>query len=387
MVVDIVQWIMMIMIITMEAKFIVTLTIMTYALMMLIGVVSGFGQLLHHVVKIAGMTMTADHVAKLLKTLPMMLNCLSRRCQATMVTQIILMRMMPPTSQRTWKKRSGVVQVWSAVSYWCSLIVCVGISCSSYSSVKGVDFTSIPAESNDLGNLIDDYRWGVVRSLISDHQYNAVLFAPPTNTFYDEGNDFRPAFRGTCERSWFGAEGIPAGMKNQIKEDNLIWQRVGEACVSLGQLDRPYAVVYLIYGQVTPMSLTVFQGLLRQAGVDHVVHSIRAMRFGVMSRGWRFQPDDVEDMEDLFAYVTEKLQSAHSGNWRTEVINLGSSSGEAPSPGAKRVTLKPRADVAHHTKAWRGNLKWLDRMRPQPWDEEDAGSHIGGLRSASSAPA
>ena len=47
-----------------------------------------------------------------------------------------------------------------------------------------------------------------------------------------------------------------------------------------------------------------------------------------------------------------------------------------------RVTLTPRDSTGPDAKAWRGNLTWLNRMRPQPWDDEDAGSHIGGLRSA-----
>ena len=101
-----------------------------------------------------------------------------------------------------------------------------GISCSAYCSVTGVAFISIPIESNDFGNLIDDYRWGVVRSLLPDKQYDAVFFTPPANTFHDQGAEFRLAFRGGCERSWFGADGIPTSMKNQIKEENLIWQRV-----------------------------------------------------------------------------------------------------------------------------------------------------------------
>ena len=106
-----------------------------------------------------------------------------------------------------------------------------GISCSAYCNVKGAAFTSIPMESNDSVHLIDNSRWGVVRSLLPDKQYDAVFFTPPTNTFHDMGTEFRPAFRGGCERSWFGADGIPTSMQNQTKEDNLIWQRVGEVCV------------------------------------------------------------------------------------------------------------------------------------------------------------
>ena len=52
MVMDIVQWVMMILTITMKTNVIVTLTIMTCTLSMFLGVVSGFVKLLHRVLKI-----------------------------------------------------------------------------------------------------------------------------------------------------------------------------------------------------------------------------------------------------------------------------------------------------------------------------------------------
>ena len=79
-------------------------------------------------------------------------------------------------------------------------------------------------------------------------------------------------------------------------------------------MDKPYAIVYLIHGQVTPMSLTVLQTLLNVATVDHTVFSIRAMKFGIISYGWKFRSDGADDMEELLAYVTEKLVAAQSGN-------------------------------------------------------------------------
>ena len=104
MVVDIVQWLMTILIITMEAKVIVTLMIITCIRMMLLGVFSGSVKLLHHVLKIAGMAMTGYHVMKELMTILVTTIYLSRRCQATMVIQSTLMWMTPLPTRGKSKK-------------------------------------------------------------------------------------------------------------------------------------------------------------------------------------------------------------------------------------------------------------------------------------------
>ena len=30
---------------------------------------------------------------------------------------------------------------------------------------------------------------------------------------------------------------------------------------------------------------------------------------------------------------------------------------------------------------WQGRLEWTDRLKPQPWDHEAEGTHVGGFRS------
>ena len=71
-------------------------------------------------------------------------------------------------------------------------------------------------------------------------------------------------------------------------------------------------------------------------------------------------PTSFEDLEDVYAHLVTQLLAAVRSCTVAAVCPVDV---ETPTPAA-----------------WRGRLLWKDRVRPQPWDEEEPTHHIGGLR-------
>ena len=127
---------------------------------------------------------------------------------------------------------------------------------------------------------------------------DTLLFTPPTSTFLLHAVGEDPILRDANGAGWFGRRGLPAHWKDEVRRDNLIWQRTGEACVALRSLRKPWAVVSVKHDDISPVELPVFAKLLELPDVEHIIFSPRAMCFSVVVYGWSYNVGDYQDMED-----------------------------------------------------------------------------------------
>ena len=99
------------------------------------------------------------------------------------------------------------------------------------------------------------------------------------------------------------------------------------------------------------------------------VISIRTMSGMVIARGWSYKARLYEDLEDLYLHPTGSMLSS-------KVVGMRPATPSEDGGDEQDSPLGHRKEAA----AWRGKIDWRTRLKPQAWDDEDAGDHVGGLR-------
>ena len=82
----------------------------------------------------------------------------------------------------------------------------------------------------------------------------------------------------------------------------------------------------------------------------------------LIARGWQYAAVEYNDLEECYVHFTSSMFK-HVPKLVKE----------------NEPTHTPRDD-RREARAWRGRLQWDARLKPQAWDDEPEGKHIGGLR-------
>ena len=132
----------------------------------------------------------------------------------------------------------------------------------------------------------------------------------------------------------------------------------------LTRAGKPWCLIRRVLGSVTLFDL---KPLCCMVGIEHIANvEIKVGQLGLrrMSLGLDFT-GPYRDVDHLLSRVLRAAAVLR----RSDMV--------APAP----ITPPPgdfSVEPSQLLPLWRGRLEWHDRVRPQQWDEEQAGTRIGG---------
>ena len=209
----------------------------------------------------------------------------------------------------------------------------------------------VDADDEKYGDLISDHAWDdMTRGTASASGF---LFTPPACTFIGTPCVDEPVAR-TADKP-HGVKGLPEALLTSVKTEDLFWARTFSMAVTALSHGVPWAIVYQDLGGVQPTSLKSAVTLSGKSGVHKVEVAINALNLVVLT-SVDFTPAGYDDIGAFYDAVCDS-------------ILVAASPAAESSPGLATNAIA----------AWKGELRWKDRLRPDVNPEPD--DLIGGLRS------
>ena len=161
-------------------------------------------------------------------------------------------------------------------------------SCSTLPRDDGIIVEAIAGKSEQYGDLMDDYSWGVMAEVLLSDVIDAVLITPPSGTYTSQATTVLPALRADSGQEWFGCRGLPNGLSSALRDEDLVWLRVAETLLSLTKQGRVWTVAFEVLSDVMPTQLLGMTEAPEDDDVERQLVNIRCITIMCITSGWTY---------------------------------------------------------------------------------------------------